>query len=245
MDDDHTNIDTPEACFDITPLVGKVGDEIQFTNCSQHATHFAWTFGDGESSTQQEPVHIFRKQGSYEIKLFAGEDINGDGILDSFDDPDSTVKNIEIDPNHLSAELTIFSTSSWTPETPELAVVPGATIHLYKEQPTSFELGEPDYTFTSDENGKVMFYDQDVIAKCFIVEKNGESNIVDGYLIGGVFQNQEEIDNSAFQEGATIGGYKYVDIDGDGVITESDQTACGFISISNDETFTTDVFIGN
>lgn len=235
--------DPSEACFDITPVEGNVGDEIQFTNCSQNATHFAWTFGDGGSSTQREPVYIYQRRGNYEIRLLAGEDKNQDGVLNAHDDPDSTFQSIEISPNHLAAELTIYSAGSWTPENPEFSIVSGATIFLYKEYSTSFDLGEPEYTFTSDENGKIVFYDEEVAAECFIVKKGEESNIVNGYLIEGVFQNQEEINNSAQQEGATVGGLKYVDLNADGVITESDQTPCGLISISPDETFKRDIII--
>lgn len=56
-----------------------------------------------------------------------------------------------------------------------------------------------------------------------------------GYFIGlqtdGVFQNQEEIDNAeVFQEGAQPGDLRYVDQDGDGVISfndDSDKTMLG------------------
>lgn len=84
------SINLPKACFNITPNAGKAGDEIQFSNCSKNATHFVWTFGDGESSTQKEPLHIYRKKGNYEIRLLAGEDKNNDGILNLLDEPDST-----------------------------------------------------------------------------------------------------------------------------------------------------------
>lgn len=239
-----TDNDIPEACFEVTPVKGKVGDEIQFTNCSDNATHFVWSFGDDESSTQREPVHVYQKNGVYDIKLLAGNDRNADGVLNNDDDPDSTVVEIEIDPNHLSAELIILSADSWSPENPELSVAPDATIQLYKDQ-ASFDSGTPDYTFNSDENGKIVFYDSDVVAEYFIVEKNGESNIVNGHLIEGVFQSQADIDNSAYQDGAVIGGLKYADINADGIINEDDQTPYDFISISLEETFSKDVVIGN
>src|SRR5690606_17143075 len=245
-DEDPVDVqdNSPEACFDITPDVGKVGEDIQFTNCSKNATHFVWTFGDGDFSTEREPRHVYRQKGSYEIRLLVGDDKNSDGILDVLDDPDSISQTIEISQNHLAVELTIYSSSGWTPENPDLSVVPNATIFLYKNHTASFDLGEPDYTFTSNENGKIIFYDEEVEAECFMVKKGDESNIVNGYLIEGVFQTLEEENSSAFQNGAEVGGHKYVDLNADGVITESDQTPCQLISISPNETFKRDVIIG-
>ena len=45
-----------------------------------------------------------------------------------------------------------------------------------------------------------------------------------GYIADGIFKSQEEIDNHAYQEGAGLGRIRYRDINGDGVITEADQT---------------------
>ncbi|MBO5552720.1 MAG: TonB-dependent receptor [Paludibacteraceae bacterium] len=45
-----------------------------------------------------------------------------------------------------------------------------------------------------------------------------------GYIADGIFKSQEEIDNHAYQEGAGLGRIRYRDINGDGVVNESDQT---------------------
>jgi len=245
----------PEACFSWTTETNIVGSEILFSNCSKNATHYFWTFGDGEISTQSEPSHIFKKQGTYEIHLLAGEDKNQDGILDLLDDPGSLKKTITIDPNHLAVELTILTTSSWSIENPVYVPVPNAVVSLYKEYPAynrtrfvndpeSIELGEPDYTLESDDEGKLMIYDEDVDAVCFVVEHNGESNIVDGHLIAGVFGSQEEIDGWAYIWNAVVGSYKYLDLDEDGNVSSWDMTACEGISISLDETYRQAVYIG-
>ena len=249
----------PEACFSWTADTYKVSSEILFSNCSKNATHYFWTFGDGETSTQSEPSHIFKKQGTYEIHLLAGEDKNQDGILDLLDDPStsSLKKTITIDPNHLAVELTILTTSSWSIENPVYVSVSNAVVSLYKEYPAynrtrfvddpdSIELGEPDYTLESDDEGKLKIYDEDVDAVCFVVEHNGESNIVDGHLIAGVFGSQEEIDSWAyfFNWNAVVGSYKYLDLNGDGNVSSWDMTACQGISISLDETYRRDIYIG-
>ena len=45
---------------------------VQFTDQSQHVpTGWAWTFGDGASSTQQNPQHCYTTPGSYTVQLTA------------------------------------------------------------------------------------------------------------------------------------------------------------------------------
>ena len=44
-----------------------------------------------------------------------------------------------------------------------------------------------------------------------------------GYVYDGIFQNQEEVDNHATQEGAGVGRMRFKDIDGNGVIDTNDQ----------------------
>ena len=45
-----------------------------------------------------------------------------------------------------------------------------------------------------------------------------------GYVTDGLFKSQDEIDNHAIQEGAGLGRIRYMDLNGDGRITEGDQT---------------------
>ena len=45
-----------------------------------------------------------------------------------------------------------------------------------------------------------------------------------GYVADGIFKSQDEIDNHAIQEGAGLGRIRYRDLNGDGYITEEDQT---------------------
>ena len=59
---------------------------------------------------------------------------------------------------------------------------------------------------------------------------NGVKSVVDhpmgaqvGYIFDGIFQNQEEVDNHAHQEGAGVGRMRFLDLNKDGVITEADQ----------------------
>jgi len=65
--------------------------EVIFTNFSQNAVSYSWDFGDGNSSTEENPTHIYDEADTYEVTLTA---TNADGVSRSFsesivlDDPD-------------------------------------------------------------------------------------------------------------------------------------------------------------
>lgn len=245
--DDNNNetiTEQTEACFTTSTVNTKVGETVEFYNCTKNATHYRWVFGDGVTSNLREPKHAFQKSGINEVTLFAGEDKNQDGVFDELDDPDIYTTEITINPNHLSAKLTIWSTEGWSVDNPNYNLAVNAAVHFYKEYPEDFVLGEPDYTLYSDENGQIKIYDKEMDAVGFIVEKNEESNIVNGFLIAGVFANQEEIDNWGYIEYAAIGSYKYLDLNGDGIINEMDKAPFESIYISLEETNDKVVYIG-
>lgn len=43
--------------------------QVAFMNSTKGASEFVWTFGDGHSSTEMNPVHIFQKPGEYAVSL--------------------------------------------------------------------------------------------------------------------------------------------------------------------------------
>jgi PKD repeat protein len=47
------------------------GMEVTFTNSSKDASSYAWEFGDGETSTEVSPVHIYAENDDYEVSLTA------------------------------------------------------------------------------------------------------------------------------------------------------------------------------
>lgn len=42
---------------------------VQFTNQTQNATTYLWNFGDGTTSTQQNPTHTYQNAGNYQVSL--------------------------------------------------------------------------------------------------------------------------------------------------------------------------------
>lgn len=49
----------------------KANIAVYFTNNSINAVRFLWDFGDGQQSSQQNPIHIFNTIGTYTVKLRA------------------------------------------------------------------------------------------------------------------------------------------------------------------------------
>lgn len=62
--------ETPLVQFDVRPAIVFVPDNPIFTNNqSIGATSFLWDFGDGTTSTEQEPTHFYQEEGFYDITL--------------------------------------------------------------------------------------------------------------------------------------------------------------------------------
>jgi hypothetical protein len=62
----------PTAEFEIhkNELPG-AGDQILFTNLSAGATRYLWRFGDGATSTDTDPEHLYSRFGRYDVRLTA------------------------------------------------------------------------------------------------------------------------------------------------------------------------------
>ena len=61
----------PVAGFTASKTAVMVGEEIQFTNTSQDATSYSWSFGDGNTSTAESPTKSFDAPGTFTVSLVA------------------------------------------------------------------------------------------------------------------------------------------------------------------------------
>jgi uncharacterized protein (TIGR02145 family) len=62
----------PVAQFEASPLNGTSPLEVSFTDLSQNDPQsWLWDFGDGSSSTEQNPVHIYNAPATYTVSLTA------------------------------------------------------------------------------------------------------------------------------------------------------------------------------
>lgn len=67
VDSVTVNYTNPEASY----TVSYSGTTATFTNTSEHAFSYFWEFGDGETSTEENPVHTYPDAGDYEATLTA------------------------------------------------------------------------------------------------------------------------------------------------------------------------------
>lgn len=66
-----------QAAFTITPTeVNVPGEPIYCLNLSSGANAYAWEFGDGTGSTQENPLHEYELEGLYSIQLIANNAFN-------------------------------------------------------------------------------------------------------------------------------------------------------------------------
>lgn len=61
----------PTANFVYAPIVPEANVPTTFTNTSQNAVSYVWAFGDGTSSIEEDPTHMYRKTGTYLVCLAA------------------------------------------------------------------------------------------------------------------------------------------------------------------------------
>lgn len=85
-----TVMDLPNASFEPAAYSGCVPFEIELYNSSQGTIFYEWNFGDGNTSIEESPKHLYGEVGTYEITLIA-TDING-----CFND--TTLSNIIVHP---------------------------------------------------------------------------------------------------------------------------------------------------
>lgn len=80
--------DKPQALFSYS----NDGLRVEFTNYSSNATSYSWSFGDGYSSSETNPVHTYASSGSYTVTLTASD---YDGHSDTYSKTIYVYKNSE------------------------------------------------------------------------------------------------------------------------------------------------------
>lgn len=71
-----TVYDIPDARFDWAPNPPEVNTPTRFTNLSVGAVRYEWNFGDGESSTDVNPIHQYNENGNFTAQLIAYNEAN-------------------------------------------------------------------------------------------------------------------------------------------------------------------------
>ena len=87
---------------------------------------------------------------------------------------------------------------------------------------------EANYNFSMYRNKLVKYNDKvNVIGGDFRLIEGQPMGVYYGYVCDGIFQNADQVSNHAIQEGKGIGRLIYRDINGDGVVNESDRCIIG------------------
>jgi PKD repeat protein len=121
------------------------GDSVLFTNLSQHGLETVWYFGDGNSSSEEDPVHHYQVSGTYTVLMISIGYCNSDTI---------------------SREITVtgVATKDLNSSHPEIYVIPnpndGTFALLAQEKHAEvvriFDMLGRDVPFTQEDTGRVQ-----------------------------------------------------------------------------------------
>jgi PKD repeat protein len=123
----------PEAAFSISAHAL----ELSFSDQSSGATGWHWNFGDGESSTEQNPVHVYSSPGNFLVKLYIRNDIlswdtvsHVVTVIDNTGFPEFLAGNIRIYPVPARGEVSIESDYPLTEPGIEVYTSSGKEMHV-------------------------------------------------------------------------------------------------------------------
>lgn len=131
----------PVAKFSTNITSGYVPLDVQFIDNSQNVTSWNWNFGDGATSTKQNPMHTYSAAGIYTVKLTA---INGNGtdsklstinVLKSipiltWNSPANITYGTALSSTQLNASASVTGTFTYTPSSGTVLDVGTQTLHV-------------------------------------------------------------------------------------------------------------------
>jgi PKD repeat protein len=105
----------PVAAFSADRQVGNAPFIVHFTDLSSNnPTSWKWDFGDGTSSSEQNPRHIYQYEGSYNVRLTATNQYGSDTAFKSGSLPTGTSVTAAQTTESVSAAQTIAPGSAAT-----------------------------------------------------------------------------------------------------------------------------------
>jgi len=147
------------------------------------------------------------------------------------------VKEITID---------VIDVDTWSPANPGGDYAENAIVKLLDRN--NPDKNSPLYEGMTDSNGRVIFNQVQQDDYFVYIEKGNQSNVIEkeiingkevGFLIGGIFQNQAELDQSSVKlPGTSVGDPKLVDVNGDGILNVNDKTVGYSIFVYDNTSFT-------
>jgi PKD repeat protein len=126
-DDKETKVDyitvtqTPIAEFTVDDRQGKAPFIVKFHDLSAGSpTTWAWEFGDAATSTEQNPIHVYPFEGSYDVRLTVSNQYGSDTIFKT----GTTSQRNNAAPNPLKEITVPVTTVSATPVPTPMVTVP-------------------------------------------------------------------------------------------------------------------------
>lgn len=103
-----------------------------------------------------------------------------------------------------------------------------AEVNIYNKTGEQYNLIK---TLKTDNTGIVEYEDEYNTTVYYEVKKGNSSNLYNGYIIVGIFESQEDIDNSPRQDANTQpGDLKFKDVNWDAIISEDDKVTEKYLS---------------
>jgi len=92
---------SPQASFNATPAIGNTATPVSFNNTSNGGNSWLWNFGDGGSSTEQNPTHSYSSPGTYQVELY---------VQNIYNCTDTAIREVVIEDN-----MTFFMPNAFKP----------------------------------------------------------------------------------------------------------------------------------
>ncbi len=131
--------DTPTAYFNAIPDSVFVDDErVRFFNLSQGADYYIWDFGDGDTSHVSDPFHLYLKEGTFPVSLYA---YSNNGCYNSY----TLLPGIKVIPAGALRFATVFRPNPDGPLGGDVSNLPSSKIDMVffppvKEQIDNYKL---------------------------------------------------------------------------------------------------------
>jgi hypothetical protein len=157
-------IDRPVFPISATIFHSVVGKQVAFTALTHSAVSWSWDFGDGKTSTEENPVHVYEQGGYYNAILTATDDAGGvasDTVNLALDlsainyltgnpnEPGYKGKTWKMSASHSPYDILANSDVNLSLFDPDITSLPAGTFSAYLGLPETYD---DEFTFNIDGN---------------------------------------------------------------------------------------------
>ncbi len=145
----------PHTAFSSDNAVGFAPLTVDFMNETHFATSYAWDFGDGSTSTDENPTHTYNDAGTYSVILTATNEI-GDSVVTKTDFVKANDKP-ELPPGEMLYGGNMEDPNLWNITNLNADIMPTAASWNYTDQNTAHGEGGGLYISGSVQNGTTHY----------------------------------------------------------------------------------------